>query len=600
MSVGAPTGIYFSIHLLKLTIILLTLPHILPMRTSICFFVLLTLSVIVSQIHGADNTSTRHYNLLFIMTDQHRADAMSVAGNPVIKTPNLDALATNGVRFTSDYTVCPVCTPSRTSMFTGRSIGNTGISTNAQSTLDTPGTPLLQMKSYDKILNENGFFSEYHGKWHSPLSLAGIYKSNDESYFHHFGYSILANGKYGSSEKDNLSESIRKNAPFDISELKDGLQFQRRFYRPYEPVTVDIKYGHPSPKSLLKKEQPEDLQANEASDFGKLLLDSKYSQTSFQRDLVLQALDNAKKAGKPFNITASISFPHPPMVATEPYFSKYRNSDNKPVKELEALIEPSIKDNSPNSPYAVAVRRKNLGYYNDPDKITDMMAVYYGLVTEVDDAIGQIIQKLKEIGEYDNTLIIYTSDHGEMLGSHGRNGKVNFYDAAIRVPLLIKLPKGEHRGLVIDRPVMSTDLFATILDYTISDTKSPSDGQSVRTLIEKPDGKWRDFAVSEWNHFTENVPSYCITTKDWKLMAARSDKARSALYDLKNDPHELTNLLLEGNETAQKKYRPIAEELKRKLVEYLKEIHHPDSQHLETFDIFAQTAVEPIKRAKRQ
>jgi arylsulfatase A-like enzyme len=122
----------------------------------------------------------------------------------------------------------------------------------------------------------------------------------------------------------------------------------------------------------------------------------------------------------------------------------------------------------------------------------------------------------------------------------------------------------------------------------------------LRAIIENPDATWREFAVSEWNHFTENVPSYCITTKDWKLMVARSDKAKSALYDLKNDPHELTNLLLEGNEAEQKKYRPTAERLKRKLVEYLKEIHHPDSQHIEAFDIFAPTAVEPVKKPKRQ
>jgi arylsulfatase A-like enzyme len=564
------------------------------------FLALLIPFCFVGQLHGADDTPARRYNLLFLMTDQHRHDAMSAAGNPVIKTPNLDALAENGVRFTSGYTVCPVCTPSRTSMFTGRSIGNTGIASNTQSTLDAPGTPLLQMKSYDQILNENGFFSEYHGKWHSPIYLAGIHKPGDASYFYQFGYSILANGKYGSSEKDGLSESIRKNAPFDPSELKDGLQFQRRFFRPYAPVAVDLKYGLPSPKSISKKDQAEDLPSSEAADFGKLLLDAKYSQTSFQRDLVLQALDNAKKAGKPFNITASICFPHPPMVVTEPYFSKYRDSNNKPVKELDALIEPSIGDRSPNSPYALTVKQKAAGTFNDPAKITDMMAVYYGLVTEVDDAIGQIIQKLRDIGEYDNTLIIYTSDHGEMLGSHGRNGKGNFYDASIRVPLLIKLPKGEHRGLVVDRPVMSTDLFATILDYTLSDTKSPSDGQSLRTLIEKPNGKWREFAVSEWHHFSETVPSYCITTKEWKLMLARSDKARSALYNLKSDPHELTNLLLDGTAAEQKKYRPVAEELKGKLVEYLKGIHHPDSQHLETFDIFSPTAVEPVKRPKRR
>ncbi|MDR3232380.1 MAG: sulfatase-like hydrolase/transferase [Planctomycetaceae bacterium] len=561
--------------------------------TTIASAILFTFSFSVAE-------NTKPYNLLFIMTDQHRHDVIGTAGNPVIQTPHMDFLAADGVRFSSAFTVCPVCTPSRTSMFVGRSIGNTGISTNAQSTQDTPETPLLQMKSYDKILNENGFFSEYHGKWHSPLFLAGIHKQGDESYFYNFLYSILPNGKYANSEKDSLSELIRTNAPFDISELKNGLQFQRRFFRPYAPVSVDVKFGLPSPKSIGKKGQPEDVPSSEAADFGQLILDAKYSQTSFQRDLVLQALDNAKKAGKPFNITASISFPHPPMVVTEPYFSKYRDKNNRPIKELDALVEPSIGDRSLNSPYPLNnPRRNHTGHFNEPQKITDMTAVYYGLVTEVDDAIGQIIQKLKDIGEYDDTLIIYTSDHGEMLGSHGLNGKGNFYDASIRIPLILKEPKGEHKGLVIDKPVMSTDLFATILDYTISDTKTPSDGQSLRTLIENPgNNSWRDFAVSEWNHFTESVPSYCITTKDWKLMLARSDKAKSALYDRKNDPNELKNLLPESNETEVKKYRFIAEELKQKLVDYLKQINHFDSRHIESFDIFVPVSVDNIRKKR--
>ncbi|MDR1492238.1 MAG: sulfatase-like hydrolase/transferase [Planctomycetaceae bacterium] len=530
------------------------------------------------------------YNLLFIMTDQHRYDVLGAAGNPVVKTPNLDALAADGVRFTSAYTPCPVCSPARTSILTGRSIFSTGTDTNAIAQKTPPDLPVWKLASFDAILNQRGYFSEYHGKWHSPIILAGISKTTDKSFYHNFGYAVLKdNGtfRYGNDEKDALSESIRKNAPFDIHDLKDGLQYEPRFLRPYAPVATDIRYGKPSPKTLNKNvagknTNDEEEEKKNGVVFGKLLLDAKFSQTSFQRDLSLKSLDDALNSGKPFNVTASFSFPHPPYVVTEPYFSLYRDENNRPVKELDALISPNIDDHSYDSPYSSTPSRR-LHYCYDRKKITDFMSVYYALTTEVDESIGRLIQKLKENGEYNNTLIIYTSDHGEMLGAHGRNGKGVFYEESVRVPLIVKLPKGEHAGLVVDRLVSTRDLFSTILDYAIADTQTVSEGQSLRTVIENPQtANWNDYEIIEWSHKNAAAPSYCVVSKDWKLMLSRSDKAKSALYDLKNDPNELVNLLAENNLLRQKEYRRQKEILKSNLLEFLQKTGHTDYENIKT------------------
>ncbi|MDR2706095.1 MAG: sulfatase-like hydrolase/transferase [Planctomycetaceae bacterium] len=571
--------------------------------------IVLLQSVIVGKTFSEQTkSSAKPFNLLFIMTDQHRYDVLGCAGNSVVKTPNLDALAADGVRFTSAYTPCPVCTPARTSILTGRSIYSTGIDRNILTKQSPENLPIWNQISFDDILNKKGYFSEYHGKWHSPISLAGIKKTADKSFYHHFGYYLFKDDgtfRYGNKEGDSLTELIHQNAPIDLNELKNGVQYNQRFSRPYVPVKADVKYGKPSPTSLSRKSNNKNNNdtendtdnniANNAVEIGQLILNANYSQTSFQRNLVLEALDNAFASAQPFNITASFSFPHPPYLVTEPYFSIYR-ANNEPIKEFDKLISPSIDDRSPDSPYALQSSQRGMRhYFHDRAKITDAMSVYYALVTEVDDAIGKLIQKLKENDEYNNTLIIYTSDHGEMLGAHGRNGKGVFFEESIRVPLIIKLPENVHKGLVIDKPVTTTDLFATILDYTIVDTTTLSEGKSLRRLIENPDtNDWKDYAVIEWSHKHDNVPSYCVVTKEWKLMLARSNRAKNALYDLKNDPNELVNLLSEVNSNTSKKeqYRETINRLKNNLLEWMNQNGHSDKELIRNIDVFSTSATK--------
>ena len=172
----------------------------------------------------------------------------------------------------------------------------------------------------------------------------------------------------------------------------------------------------------------------------------------------------------------------------------------------------------------------------------------------------------------DNTLVVFTSDHGEMLGDHGMHSKFVFYEGSVHIPLLLRLPGTIPAGTVVKAPVSHLDLFATILDYC-GVAAPASEGESLRPLIEgKSDGAGR-FVVSEWP--ATAVPGFMVCDGRWKLLFGRTAKARSldALYDLKNDPNELHNLL--ADKVDWEKHRGEAERLKGLLTGWLQRIGSP-------------------------
>jgi arylsulfatase A-like enzyme len=209
-----------------------------------------------------------------------------------------------------------------------------------------------------------------------------------------------------------------------------------------------------------------------------------------------------------------------------------------------------------------------------------MMSDYYGLVKEVDDWVGKILDKLAALGLEDNTLVIFTSDHGEMLGSHGMNSKTTFYEESVHVPLIMRFPAKIRPGSVVSTPVAHIDFFATILDY-LDMPAHPSDGRSLRPLIEGRESGAPDYAISEWK--ARGVPNFMVRTEDWKLMIAnqRESRAVDALYHLKEDPHERTNLIGANPNKAQ--YVAHAQAMKDRLVEWLRKTGSP---HIE--DVIAR------------
>ena len=485
----------------------------------------------------------RTVNLLFIMTDQQRFDALGCAGNKVIKTPNLDRLARDGVRFENAYTCCPVCSPARTVILTGHSIESIKVTNNK----DIRRTDLPNLPTFDQILLRNGYRGEFHGKWHCPYQFALDYNWPVR----------WVNGKRPPgcqaefSESEALVKYIEENVP--SHPLRPGELIANMYRRPYQPDPLDGAYG---------KGQADVFQG---TSYGCLDVPPEHTHTAWTAKEGLEGLERLK--GGPFTLTISIGPPHPPMVLPRPYYGMY------PAAEMP--VPASIDDPRTDSPYRNVGGGKDPAY-RDKDKIRQMISDYYGLVTEVDDWVGRILDRLNELGLADNTLVVFTSDHGEMLGDHGMYSKFVFYEGSVHIPLLMRLPGVIPARTVIKAPVSHLDLFATILDYC-GMAAPESQGESLRPLIEdKSDGAER-FVVSEWS--ATAVPGFMVFDGRWKLIFGRSADARSidALYDLKSDPNELRNLLADSVEWEQ--HRIEAERLKGLLVGWL---HRVNSPHLES------------------
>ena len=294
---------------------------------------------------------------------------------------------------------------------------------------------------------------------------------------------------------------------------------------------------------------------------GVLDLPADYTITAVQGRHALKAMEQLRN--QRFSLTASFHCPHVPITPSEPYASMYHAED--------MVTHVSVEDKRENVPYS---KGQVIPPYHDRKKVQYMVANYYAFVTEIDDWVGKILDKLDELQLAKKTLVVFVSDHGEMLGAHGMRGKFNFYEESVRVPFLMRYPGRIRGGQTISTPVSVLNLFPTILDY--AGLKSvPTDGYSLRGIIEGTEKPKYDFAVSEWQWSNIKVPSIMIRTDHWKLMTTHREGGENVevLFDLLNDPHEMNNLL--GTNPEQFAYREIAEEMRSKLVGYLNDVNYP-------------------------
>jgi arylsulfatase A-like enzyme len=469
-------------------------------------------------------------NLLVIISDQLRFDALSSMGNKVVETPNLDRLAREGTRFENAMCACPVCVPSRTGMLTGKSMANSTVRDNPQAqdaNLDVGPT-------YDNLLHDRGYKSQYYGKWHVPYKAARTYdnKVADVPGEHR---DFLA----------YIDQHVARRQPAK-GELNSPM-----YNRPYTASPVDAHYA-----DAQAGVKPENY--SQQDQFGLVHVPKEYSLAAYPTDLAIQALGEMKDG--PFSLTCSIGPPHPPFLNVEPYWGMY------PWADLP--LSPNVFHDLQWAPYRQ--RAATMAFYHDAERVKRFESIYYGMVKEVDDQAGRILRRLDDLGLTRNTLVVFTADHGEMMGSHGLVSKMVLHEEAVHVPLLMRLPAAMRPGTVVHDPVSGLDLFATILDY-LDVPAPPRDGDSLRPLVQGKPGA--DYRVSEWG--VRNQPSFMVRTRDWKLIMADSPQSRAfdALYDLNNDPYEMRNLL--GEPADRKASAARAEEMKERLLAWLARVHSP-------------------------
>lgn len=474
-------------------------------------------------------------NLLFLMTDQMRFDAMSCAGNSVLSTPNLDRLAREGVRFENAMCPFPVCVPSRTGMLTGKSMANSGVRGNlaAQDTVLDPGP------SFDNILHGRGYRSQYYGKWHAPYRMAGTYDN-----------------KVADVRQEHRDFLAYLDAHAPQRQPRKGELLDAHYNRVYRPYPADTQYADAQAGVDLARDKHE----TQGGVIGVVDVPDHCTHTAYTADRTMRALGEIKNG--PFTLTCSIGPPHPPFLTVARY------ADMFPPAKMP--LPRNLSHDLRWSPYRL--RAQAMSHFHNPEYVRQMTAIYYGMVREVDDHIGEVLKRLEHLGLTQNTLVIFTADHGEMLGSHGLVSKMVFHEEAVHVPLLMRMPGAIRPGTVVKDPVSGLDLFATMLDYL--GVQAPvRDGDSLRPLIQGRGKAGPDYRVAEWG--TRHVPNYMVRTAEWKLMMADSPESKGvdALFDLRNDPYEMRNLL--GDPADRSRYAGRAREMKDRLVEWLGRVQSP-------------------------
>lgn len=502
----------------------------------------------VGDINFADSSKPNRLNLLFLMTDQQRFDALSCAGNKVLHTPNLDRLASEGVRFSNAYTNCPMCVPARAVILTGHSTNTLGIRCNGD--YDKEDVP--KVKTFDNILSSLGYATEYYGKWHTVDEFSRTYRNYVKKTGKH-----TPEGKL--SQRDAYLRWLELDKQFPErppgrGELRDNYSM-----RSYKPDRADWRF----------KMSPGEAANNyhQAGSYGWLQMPSDCTRTAFTAEEVCRALNHLSARNRPFSLTCSFGPPHPPTILPRPYYGRYSPSQCNPPA--------SIHDPMEGSPYAKKAALEEMQRYKNPEILRYVISDYYGLVKEVDDWVGRILYRLEYFGLFNNTLVVFTSDHGEMLGDHGMYSKFIFYEGSVHIPLIMRLPGVIPAGIVVDNPVSHIDIFPTLLDY-LGVRGHKSEGRNLRHLI---DGFYpaSDFCVS--SSLGNSTPNYMVRSGDWKLMIGDSPKSRAvdALYNLKEDPDEMNNLIWE-NKPISKRDVEVAEDLKARLVSWLESIDSPDAE----------------------
>lgn len=455
-------------------------------------------------------------NILFITADQWRGECLSLLGHPSVKTPHLDQLAHEGTLFRRHYANAVPCGPSRASLHTGMYLQNHRSGTN--------GTPLdarhtnwakeVARAGYDPVLfgytdtsqdpremnADSPWLHTYEGPLPGirPVCMFGTWPTPWVEY-------LKANG-YETPEDIRFAYGHRADGP-------------------------DYEDGAPHPKPLIYPQTDDD--------------------TAF---LVNRLIDYIGAATTPFVAHLSLLRPHPPFVAPEPWNAMYDPADvpgfsRKTTPDEEGKQHPWLADQLGKRLYRATANEKRL---------RRLKAVYYGLMSRVDAEIGRLIAYLKASGRWDNTLIIFTSDHGEQMGDHWLIGKCGYFDASYQIPLIIRDPRqraDKGRGRIVESFTENIDIMPTMLTALGLETPVQCDGKSLGAFLEgKPaPASWRTEAHWEYDFRDptddESERALGLTLHQCTMNVIRDEKWKYVhftklpplLFDLENDPGEFIN-----------------------------------------------------------
>jgi arylsulfatase A-like enzyme len=425
-------------------------------------------------------------NVVYILTDQWRASAFAYAGDPNVQTPNLDKFASEAVNFVNAVSVCPVCTPHRASLMTGKYPTSTGMFLND---LSLPSEEICMAE----IFKSAGYSTAYLGKWH-----------------------LDGHGRV-------LNVEPERRQGFDYwKALECSHDYNHMAY--YENKSPEMKYweGY-SPYAISKEAQ------------------------NYMKEHVSDE--------NPFLLFVSIAAPHFPHA-------------NAP-EELKALYPEDKIKIAPNVPKELEARIKK------------ELNGYYAHCTGIDKAVGELLEKMKELGLMENTIVVFSSDHGEMMGSHGVRPKSKqvAWDESTHVPFLIKTPFNTNKGEVIHAPITTPDILPTLLGLADIDIPKSIEGKDISNLVKSPDSEIDGAAlfmnVCPFGNEYKFDEYRGIRTKQYTYVC--SPEGATMLFDNYSDPYQEKNLV------NKKEFSALQQSLDKELQKQLKEIGDENFQKREYY-----------------
>lgn len=464
-------------------------------------------------------------NVLFVMADQLRADYLGCYGHPTLATPNIDALAARGVRFTRAYCPAPICGPSRMSFYTGRSMTSHGANWN--------NVPLSVAEwTLGDYLRPLGLRAALVGKTHMKADEEGLRRlgvdpaSPQARLVAECGFE-----PYARDDGLHPAQSRDPHAAYNAYLKRKGYAGENPWHdwanAAEGPEGAILSGWHMRNARLPARVREED------------------SETAWTTD---QAMAFIAEAGeRPWLLHLSYIKPHWPYIAPAPFHAMYG-----PNEMLPANRHPRERAQA-HPVYAAYMAHEDSRAFAEEEVRRTVVPAYMGLIAQLDHHMGRLTAFLEAQGRLADTLIVFTSDHGDYLGDHWLAEKELFHEESARVPLIVVDPsEGARRGAADDRLVEGIDLAPTFIE-ALGGAAQPHrlEGRSLLPLIRGEATDWRDFAVSELDYAwrkarlslglaPNEARAWMVRTQRWKYV--HFEKFRPQLFDLEADPQEHDDL----------------------------------------------------------
>ena len=425
---------------------------------------------------GGGYVNTDRPNIIFILTDDQRADSLRLYGNALCDTPNIDALAHDGVAFSNASVTSAICTPSRATFFSGQYERKHGVNFNSGTSM----APEAWASCYPVLMRDAGYFTGYVGKNHVPIGNDG-YESKliDSS----FDYWYAGHKHLTFYPKDRHPIFTNASADTQVEVLEEGAQ------------------------AFLDADSNEDFLAG-AREF----------------------LEHRPK-DRPFHLSICFNLPHDvgtetmQMLPDDPdvYKTMYRDSIETIPLSPTYVARGDIA--SPKLPHDVLRddnRQSVYDYVNTPSTMRERLVRVYQSLTGIDSMVGRIRETLERLGIADHTIIVFTSDHGIMQGDHGLGGKALCYEPCLRIPLIVYDPRlpSECQGRRIEGLVQNIDVAPSMLGWAGVQAPPSMQGRDFTPLIRGETNEWREAAFGEnlWSNQFGNPRCESVRTDRWKYI----------------------------------------------------------------------------------